>query len=42
MANIPKGADILEIGAGARDETTRLLSTLGTVTALDVAPTSLQ
>jgi SAM-dependent methyltransferase len=37
-ANIPKGADILEIGAGARNNTTKLLSTLGTVTALDVDP----
>lgn len=36
--NIPKGADILEIGAGATNNTTKLLSTLGTVTALDVDP----
>jgi SAM-dependent methyltransferase len=35
-ANIAKGADILEIGAGARNDTTKFLSTLGKVTAIDV------
>jgi SAM-dependent methyltransferase len=37
-ANIPKGADILEIGAGAENSTTKLLSALGKVTAIDVDP----
>lgn len=36
--NIPRGAEILEIGAGAKNEITEMLSTLGTVTALDVDP----
>ncbi|MGA3046142.1 MAG: class I SAM-dependent methyltransferase [Terracidiphilus sp.] len=37
-ASIPRGAEILEIGAGAKNEITQMLSTLGTVTALDVDP----
>jgi SAM-dependent methyltransferase len=37
-ASIPKGAEILEVGAGAKNETTAWLSTLGTVTALDIDP----
>jgi SAM-dependent methyltransferase len=38
IASIPKGANILEIGAGAKNEATKLLSTLGPVTALDIDP----
>jgi len=37
-ASIPKGAAILEVGAGAKNEITAWLSTLGTVTALDIDP----
>lgn len=33
---IPNGARILEIGAGAKNETTQVLSSIGTVTALDI------
>ncbi|MGA9669176.1 MAG: class I SAM-dependent methyltransferase [Terracidiphilus sp.] len=36
--SIPRGAEILEVGAGAKNEITEMLSTLGTVTALDVDP----
>lgn len=37
-ASIPNGAEILEIGAGAKNNTTKLLATIGTVTAIDVDP----
>ena len=35
--NIPRGASILEIGAGPANETTSELATIGTVTAVDVS-----
>jgi SAM-dependent methyltransferase len=38
LGNIPKGAETLEIGAGSANEVTKLLSTIGTVTALDIDP----
>src|SRR5580658_7799529 len=37
-ASIPKAAEILEVGAGSKNETTAWLSTLGRVTALDIDP----
>ena len=35
---IPKGSQILEIGAGSKNETTQRLASIGAVTALDIDP----